>query len=85
MPDRIGFLSVPETTPEAQRLFDEDLADLGYVMNTSRLWAYQPGTVTGLFDLLRQANSGDKLTVRQRSILVSIPGCSTGHTPRTRY
>ena len=78
MPERIGFLSVPETTPEAQRLFDEDLADLGYVMNTSLLWAYQPGTVTGLFDLLRQANSGDKLTVRQRSILVTACASAFG-------
>jgi hypothetical protein len=38
----IGFLAVPPTTAEAQRIFDDDIADLGYVMNVSRLWAYKP-------------------------------------------
>jgi uncharacterized peroxidase-related enzyme len=69
--DTIGFLAVPPTTAEAQRIFDEDAADLGYVMNVSRLWAYQPATITGLFQLLRQANATDHLTVRQRVILVT--------------
>jgi uncharacterized peroxidase-related enzyme len=66
----IGFLAVPETTAEAQRIFDEDIAELGYVMNISRLWAYQPTTQTGLLNLLRQANSVEELSLRQRTILV---------------
>ena len=74
----IGFLAVPETTAEAQRSFDEDVAELGYVMNTSRLWAYQPETSTGLFNLLRQANSADNLSLRQRSILVSACASAFG-------
>ncbi len=28
-----GFLRAPEPTAEAQRLFDEDVAEVGYVMN----------------------------------------------------
>jgi alkylhydroperoxidase family enzyme len=44
-------------------------------MNASRLWAYQPTTMTGLFDLLRQANSTDRLNVRQRGILIAA--CSS--------
>lgn len=48
----IGFLGVPEATVEAQRLFDEDVTDVGYVMNVSRLWAYQPDLMTGLFELM---------------------------------
>lgn len=75
---KIGFLAVPETTPEAQQIFDEDIADLGYVMNVSRLWAYQPATVSGLFDLLRQANSTDGLSLRQRSILVAACASAFG-------
>jgi hypothetical protein len=54
--DKIGFLGVPEATAEVQRMFDEDAAELGYVMNVSRLWAYQPATVAGLFTLLAQVN-----------------------------
>lgn len=67
----IGFLGVPEPTAEARRIFDKDVAELGYVMNVSRLWAYQPATATGLFDLLRQANSTAGLSLRQRFILVA--------------
>jgi uncharacterized peroxidase-related enzyme len=66
----IGFLTVPDITPEGQRLLDEDIEELGYVMNVSRLWAYQPATMTGLFNLLRQANAIDHLSLRQRQILV---------------
>jgi uncharacterized peroxidase-related enzyme len=74
----IGFLEVPETTAEAQRSFDEDVAELGYVMNVTRLWAYQPATGTGLFNLLRQALSGDRLSLRQRFILVAACASAFG-------
>jgi uncharacterized peroxidase-related enzyme len=76
--DRIGFLAVPETTPESQRIFDEDVAEIGYVMNTSRLWAYQPATAAGLFDLLRQAISTESLSLRQRFILVAACASALG-------
>ena len=33
----IGFLDLPVVTPEAQAIFDEDIAEDGYVMNVSRL------------------------------------------------
>ena len=75
---RIGFLDIPETTPEVQTMFDEDTAELGYVMNVSRLWAYQPATLTALFTLLAQANSADRLSVRQRSILVTACASAFG-------
>jgi uncharacterized peroxidase-related enzyme len=74
----IGFLVVPETTAEAQRSFDEDIAELGYVMNTSRLWAYQPETATALFNLLQLAHSADRLSVRQRGILVAACASAFG-------
>jgi len=74
----IGFLTVPDLTAEAQQSFDEDVAEVGYVMNVSRLWAYQPVTATGLFNLARQANSGDRLSVRQRVILVAACASAFG-------
>jgi alkylhydroperoxidase family enzyme len=67
----IGFLHVPRPTAPGQQMFDEDVADLGYVMNVSRLWAYQPDTATGLFDLVRRANAAHDLSLRQRLILVA--------------
>lgn len=75
---KIGFLGVPEATAEARTMFDEDIAELGYVMNVSRLWAYQPATVTGLFALLSQVNSGERLSLRQRSVLVTACASAFG-------
>ncbi len=74
----IGFLEVPETTAEGQRIFDEDVAELGYVMNVSQLWAYQPATMTGLFKLVRQVTSADRLSLRHRSILVAACASAFG-------
>jgi hypothetical protein len=48
MTGMIGFLREPEQSGAAEVLFDEDRAEFGYVMNVSRLWAYQPELVTGL-------------------------------------
>ena len=76
--DRIGFLGVPDDTDEARQIFDEDVAELGYVMSTSRLWAYQPATMTGLFDLQRQVNAGDHLSPRQRAVLVTACASAFG-------
>jgi uncharacterized peroxidase-related enzyme len=74
----IGFLEVPETTAEGQRIFDEDVAELGYIMNVSRLWAYQPATMTGLFKLVRQVTSADRPSLRHRSILVAACASAFG-------
>jgi uncharacterized peroxidase-related enzyme len=79
--DRIGFLSVPPDSPEGQALYDDDQDELGYVMNVTRLWAYQPDTVIGLFDLMRKTLSGAGFTPRQRGILV----CAAASTLRDSY
>jgi uncharacterized peroxidase-related enzyme len=76
--DRVGFLSVAEPTAAGRQLIDEDVAELGYAMNVSRLWAYQPATMAGLFDLLRQVNSAGDLSVRQRLILVTACASAFG-------
>lgn len=75
---KIGFLDLPLVTPEAQAIFDEDIAEDGYVMNVSRLWAYHPALVTGLFDLMRQAISEQRLSFRLRGILVAACASTLG-------
>jgi alkylhydroperoxidase family enzyme len=65
-----GFLDMPAVTADAQHHFDEDVAELGFVMNATRLWAYAPATMDGLFDLIKQTSRAHDLTVRQRGILV---------------
>ena len=78
---RPHHLRDPAPTAEAQALFDNDIDDNGYVMNASRLWAYQPATMTGLFDLLHDTTQAGSLSLRQRSILVA----ATASTIRDSY
>ena len=74
----IGFLDAPDPTADARLMFDEDTAELGYVMAATRLWSFQPAAMTGLFDLARQITAGQTLTVRQRSILVTACASALG-------
>ncbi|MBM7786436.1 carboxymuconolactone decarboxylase family protein [Tenggerimyces flavus] len=64
------FLHEPTPTPEAKALFDGDLDSPGFVMNVSRLWAYQPATIEGLFALLGKVIEGQDLSFRERGIMV---------------
>lgn len=73
-----GFLAVPETTSDVQRLYDGDLDGLGYVMNTSRLWAQLPQALDHLSELLGLATKAGGLTLRQRGILVTACASTLG-------
>jgi len=73
-----SFLEEPPVTPEVQALYDEDLADGGYVWNVSRLWSHQPKTVSALFDLMSQAFKASGLSFRQRGILVTAAASALG-------
>ena len=66
-----GFLGSPQPTAAVQRLYDEDVEGLGYVMNLSRLWGHHPELHGGLFDLVGRAAHAGGLTFRQRGILVT--------------
>ena len=46
-PPNAGFLTVPETSDEIQRLYDDDVDQLGFVMNASQLWAHDPAAHDG--------------------------------------
>jgi alkylhydroperoxidase family enzyme len=74
----IGFLQIPPVTSEAQALFDEDIAEDGYVMNVSKLWSYNAALVTNLFDLMGQSTADQDLSFRQRGILVAACASTLG-------
>jgi uncharacterized peroxidase-related enzyme len=76
--ETIGFLELPVVTAEAQAIFDEDVAEDGYVMNVSKLWAYNANVLTGLFDLMRQAITDQDLSFRRRGILVAACASTLG-------
>jgi uncharacterized peroxidase-related enzyme len=77
--DRTGsFLGAAPASAEAQELYDDDLAETGYVWNVSRLWAHQPDTMKQLFGLMSQAFARSGLSFRQRGILVIAAASALG-------
>jgi uncharacterized peroxidase-related enzyme len=73
-----SFLKEPGVSAQVRALYDEDLADGGYVWNLSKLWAHQPGTLKQLFELMSQAFTPSGLTFRQRGILVTAATSTLG-------
>jgi uncharacterized peroxidase-related enzyme len=73
-----SFLNEPPVSPQVQALYDEDLADGGYVWNGSRLWAHQPDTLDRLFALMSEAFAPSGLSFRQRGILVTAAASALG-------
>jgi alkylhydroperoxidase family enzyme len=74
----ISFLQTPDPPAAAEEIFEADLAELGYVMNSSRLWAYQPETFGGLIDLIGECVGAGGLTFRERGILVAACASTMG-------
>jgi len=74
----MSFLEEPAATSAVTALYDEDIADLGYVMNASRVWGHQPEVVAGLFGLMGQVVKATGLTFRQRAILVAACASAFG-------
>jgi uncharacterized peroxidase-related enzyme len=73
-----SFLQEPPMTPVVQTLYDEDMADDGFVWNVSRLWAHQPETMGRLFELMSEAFKPSGLSFRQRGILVAATASTLG-------
>lgn len=72
------FLPRAEVSDAARSLFDEDIEEVGFVMNVSRLWAYQPQALIGLFALMTESTSARPFTVRERGILVAACAATVG-------
>jgi alkylhydroperoxidase family enzyme len=73
-----SFLDEAPPSFAAQRLFEDDVNGLGYVMNASRLWAHDPAALDGLSALLGHVTRSGSLTYRQRAILVTACASSLG-------
>jgi len=75
---RPHFLADAPHTPEVQALFDGDLADNGYVMNLTRLWAHEPPALPALFALIDAMTAAAGLSFRDRGVLVSATASTLG-------
>jgi SAM-dependent methyltransferase len=61
-----------------QGFFESDLAELGYVMNATRLWARDTEANEGLFDLLAHVSDNGRLSYRDRAVLVAATTSTCG-------
>lgn len=73
-----GFLAAAEERPEVRRMYDDDVAESGYVMNLTRVWAHQPDLLDHLSRLLLAATAEAGLSFEDRGVLVSATASSIG-------
>jgi uncharacterized peroxidase-related enzyme len=74
-----SFLAEPAQPSEAaRRLYEDDVAELGYVMNASRLWSIDADAYEKLFELLSHVTRNARLSVRDRGILVTATASTRG-------
>jgi SAM-dependent methyltransferase len=72
------FLPLPELNERVQGMYDDDMAEHGFVMNVSRLWGHLPDVRQALFDLLGQTGRIADLSMRQRGILITACASTLG-------
>src|SRR3954469_24783977 len=73
-----SFLPEPPVTPAVQALYDQDVADDGYVMNVSRVDGYLPEAMQRLLDLANETFEASGLGPRQKAILVVATASALG-------
>lgn len=72
------FLSEPAATPAARAMYEEDVADEGYVMDLTRAWAHLPELAESFNTLVRAAGGAGALSLRERGILVTACASTMG-------
>jgi len=65
------FLRRARVSAAAKAIFDEDINEMGFVMNVTRLWAYRPEAISALFELMHLVTSARPFTDRERGILIT--------------
>jgi uncharacterized peroxidase-related enzyme len=73
-----SFLSEPPATPEVNAVYEDSLADDGFVPNYCHLWAWRPD-VLGAFDKLRADLLADSsLSRREAAVMVTATAATLG-------
>lgn len=72
------FLDEPAESAAQRKMYDDDLADGGFVWNVTRLWAHQPTAQQRLFDLMGEMVAAAGLSNRQRGVLVAALASTLG-------
>ena len=64
------FLTEPAPSDGQQKMYDEDIADDGFVWDNSKLWAHQPALQDQLGELIGAAAKAAGLSNREKAMLV---------------
>lgn len=72
------FLSAPTVDAEVQAMYDNDVAQMGFVMNLSGVWGHLPDAHHRLFDQLGSAAEAAGLSFRERGVLVVAAASTVG-------
>lgn len=73
-------LGAPEQTDAARRMADEDLAELGFVMNATTLWMHDPEVQESFFGLVRSTARAAGLSVAERGVAIIAATALAGDT-----
>src|SRR6476646_8365343 len=65
------FLHEPPRSPDVDAMYDEDVANDGYVWNNTRLWGYRPDVIRELVELRPRVTAGSSLSEREVAVLVA--------------
>ncbi len=72
------FIGHPPIVPAAARLHRQDIEQLGFVMNLTRLWAWRPETYEAFVALRNTVMEASTLTAREFAVLVCATAGSLG-------
>ena len=74
-----GFVAEPDRLSEAARAaYDEDRAELGYVMNATRLWAHDADSLDDIFAVRGRLTERAGLSDRDRGLLIAATASTLG-------
>jgi len=73
-----SFLPEPASTPAVEEMYADDVDELGYVMNASKLWGLDPKSSDAIFGLMGRATELGELSFRQRGIVVTACASTLG-------
>ncbi len=75
-----SFLGVPTETDEVRLLAEDDLSDLGFVMNATKLWMHDPAAMAALFELIVPTAREAGLSLPERAVATIVGTALAGDT-----
>lgn len=74
------WLPMPDATDATRALLDEDLDDLGFLANVTRLWMNDPALLDDLFEVIMSASDRAGLSLTERGVATITAALLTGDT-----